>query len=105
MGPIQAALADDVGGGRPANALTWSPDGECIAFADIMTSEEAERYGSGVGLVILCADGTSQIIPGGLYGVWSPDGEEIAYYGWERGDRDSSINVVELEHPVGIEAR
>ncbi len=95
-GSHQAALADDVGGGRPASAPTWSPHGKCIAFADIMTSEETERYGSGVGLVILCTDGTSQIIPGGLYGAWSPDGKEIAYYGLEQGGKSSSINVVEL---------
>lgn len=95
-GTHQAALAH-TRGGEPGGAPTWSPDGECVAFPEILNSEEIAEYGSGVALAILCADRIKFLIPGGRYGTWSPNGKTIVYYGLDRGDRSSSINIIDLE--------
>lgn len=75
--------------GRVGEAPSWSPDGRCLGFVEIGTGKDFVVW------TVVCADGDKWIIPNALYGVWSPDGRELAYYlAGEHGC--ASINVLDL---------
>lgn len=83
--------------GALAHAPSWSPNGKCLAFTKIMSSAEVEKDKQGQeGLAIFCADGDNFVIPGGLYGAWSPDGEKIAYHQASKDGKGATLNVMTL---------
>jgi hypothetical protein len=76
-------------GGLPGGAPSWSPDGTCLSFEDILPEE--------IGLTIHCADGHITHIPRASYGVWSPDGKRFAFHCCNGGETPAYIELLDLQ--------
>ena len=85
----ERSLLLDHEGGRPGHvrALTWSPDGEWLAFQTDDRIYLVRPDGTGLRRVVARARGDFNIAPAGQ---WSPDGSRIAFL---RGGALSIVNV------------